>query len=362
MAGGRRETDFDEGEAFPSIWDEADDEAGRDWPEDDAAPLPPAPEAPVRAWLAAEAQQGAGLAAAAAALARVDERLRAWPDDHRRAGAERLALTQAAHLLWAEGAVIGPERLALDGMMRAGRAGEDAADLARGVWAARRLVAARWSLGSAAAVARFEERVPVADDGEGGNPGEEPAAETVRGGAWVAAAEDWAAGVAALRGAHPFTQAAFAELAWRRLGLAQPGAVTTPAVLAMKIAARTCRGGIAFAPLPRLRRPAGPEPEARLAAWLRDIAEGAAEALITLERMQIWRARAEAAIDDLSGRTPRRLVAALAARYAVAAPEAARACDVSVSAAQRNFATLTGRGLAREITGQGRFRVWTAAL
>jgi hypothetical protein len=134
-----------------------------------------------------------------------------------------------------------------------------------------------------------------------------------------------------------------------------------PSVLAMKIAARACRGGIAFAPLPRLRRPAGPDPFERLAACLRDIAEGAAEALITLERMQIWRARSEAAIADLSGRTPRRLVAALAARYAVAAPEAARACAVSVSAAQRNFATLTARGLAREITGQGRFRVWTAA-
>lgn len=34
---------------------------------------------------------------------------------------------------------------------------------------------------------------------------------------------------------------------------------------------------------------------------------------------------------------------------------------VSRAAAQRNFERLVERGLLREITGQGRYRVWTAA-
>jgi predicted ArsR family transcriptional regulator len=72
---------------------------------------------------------------------------------------------------------------------------------------------------------------------------------------------------------------------------------------------------------------------------------------------QIWKTTAVA---DLSGRTPGLLVALLAARVAVSAQDAADAIGVSVSAAQRNLALLAERGLAREITGQGRFRMWTA--
>jgi predicted ArsR family transcriptional regulator len=87
---------------------------------------------------------------------------------------------------------------------------------------------------------------------------------------------------------------------------------------------------------------------------------GSDEALAALERMQEWRARAEAGIADLSGRAPRLLVTLLAARVAVSAQEAADAAAVSVSAAARNLALLTERGLTREITGQGRFRMWTA--
>ncbi|MBP9049205.1 MAG: hypothetical protein KBF85_13125 [Tabrizicola sp.] len=52
---------------------------------------------------------------------------------------------------------------------------------------------------------------------------------------------------------------------------------------------------------------------------------------MALDRLAAWRAKAEAATADLQGRVPARLIAALAAR-----------------------------GLIREVTGQGRFRVWTA--
>jgi hypothetical protein len=137
-------------------------------------------------------------------------------------------------------------------------------------------------------------------------------------------------------------------------------AVVEPAVAAMKISARAGRGGAPFAPLARRRTAGGERPVERLCGFYADIAGGCVEALIALERIQAWRTRADDAIADLSGRTPRLLVGLLAARVAVSAQDAAGAGGVSVSAAQRNLALLTERGVAREITGQGRFRMWAA--
>jgi hypothetical protein len=244
--------------------------------------------------------------------------------------------------------------------LRTGRTGQEAHEIARAVWAARRLAAARWSLASPAAVMRFEGRVEVEDSAP--IPSGWGVFARQRGGAWAAAVEDWAAAVRRLRDTHPLAQAAFAEMAWRRAGLSDAGASVEPGVVAMKIAARAGRGGAPFAPLARRRTPAAGDAAERLRAFYGDIVRGCDDALVTLERMQDWRARAEAGIADLSGRTPRRLVALLASRIAASAQDAARAGDVSVSAAQRNLVLLTERGLAREITGQGRFRLWTAAL
>jgi hypothetical protein len=313
------------------------------------------------AWRAAEAGLARPLADAAAAFARLDERLRAWAPAHARAGVRRLALGQAAALMWAEGADVTLEHLALDDAGAAGRLGQEDHAMARAAWAARRLASARWSLASPAAVARFGERRPGGEDAPPPLPGWGAFARA-RGAAWIAAAEDWAQAVRALRDAHPLTQAAFAGTAWRRAGLSAAGAALGPGVVAMKIAARAGRGGAPFAPLARRRRPGGAHAADRLAGFCADAAEGAAEALALLERMQDWRARAAAAVADLSGRTPGLLVAALAASVALSAPRAARAAGVSASAAQRNLALLTDRGVAREITGQGRFRLWTAAL
>jgi predicted ArsR family transcriptional regulator len=56
------------------------------------------------------------------------------------------------------------------------------------------------------------------------------------------------------------------------------------------------------------------------------------------------------------------MVALLASRPAVAAPAAASALRISDDAALRVLARLEADGLAREITGQRRFRVWAARL
>jgi hypothetical protein len=362
---GRLATEDEEDEAPRSIWDAEDDEDALDplrLIDPDVSPIDPIPrQGGPRPddWLEAEAALARPLAEAVEAFARVDERLRAWDPAHARAAVERLALGQAAALLWAEGAAVEVERLSLWGAWRIGRTAEEDAGLARAAWAARRLARGRWTLASPAAVARFEGRTPREGGADYDDLGVEWGAfARVRGDAWIAAAESWAAEVRGLRAAHRFTQGCVAERAWRLSGLSEVTAVVEPAVAAMRIAARAGRGGASFAPLARRRTPGGERPVERLRGFYADLTAGCAEALIALERMQAWRARAIDAVADLSGRTPRRLVALLAARFAVSAQDAADAAGVSVSAAQRNLALLTERGVAREITGQGRFRMW----
>jgi hypothetical protein len=347
-----------------SIWDDdPDDDAldplrlvEPDLSPTDTAPRPPGPGA--EAWLEAERALARPLAEAVEAFARLDERLRAWDPAHARAAVERLALGQAAALLWAEGAAVEAERLTLWGASRIGRgAGEEAA-MARAAWAARRLARGRWGPASPGAAPRPLGRTP-ADEGEGG--ARAAAAARRRADAWPAAAGEWAAGLRTLRAAHRFTQACAAERAWTRAGPSVRTDAVEPAVAAMRIAGRAGRGGAPFAPLARRRSPGGARPVDALRGFCADLAAGCAGALIVLERTQVWRARAEDGVADLSGRTPRALVALLAARVAVSAQDAADAAGVSVSAAQRNLALLAERGLAREITGQGRFRMWRAA-
>jgi len=359
--------DEEDGLASASIWDAEDALDPLRLIDPDVSPVDPisrSGEPGADAWLDAEAALARPLAAAVEAFARLDERLRAWAPAHARAGVERLALGQAAALAWAEGFGLEVERLTLWGATRIGRAAAEDAGMARAAWAARRLARGRWTLASPAALARFEARTLPGDRGGARrDDGAAPWAAFARlqGDAWIAAAESWAAEVRGLRAAHRFTQACVAERAWRLSGLSDATAVVAPAVAAMKIAGRAGRGGAPFAPLARRRTQGGDQPAQRLRAFYADLATGCAEALIALERMQAWRARAEAAVAGLSGRTPRLLVALLAARVAVSAQDAADAGGVSVSAAQRNLALLTARGLAREITGQGRFRMWTAA-
>ena len=84
--------------------------------------------------------------------------------------------------------------------------------------------------------------------------------------------------------------------------------------------------------------------------------------LMELDRVAAWQARAEAAAAGLTGRTPRRLIAALAAWPLVSAPMLEAETGASRAAVQRNLDRLGGMGLVREVTGQQRFRFWKAAL
>jgi Fic family protein len=100
--------------------------------------------------------------------------------------------------------------------------------------------------------------------------------------------------------------------------------------------------------------------ERRLSAWTLGAHRAVLAALMTLDRLAAWRQRAEAETADLWGRTPRALIAALSAHPMLAAPQAEAETLSSRAAVQRNLDLLASRGLIREVTGQGRFRVWAA--
>ncbi|SEA64664.1 helix-turn-helix domain-containing protein [Rubrimonas cliftonensis] len=330
----------DEASLARSIYDDLEEDAppALRAAEDDAPRRFRAQAADAHGWAEAERACVQGLVAAAAGFARLDERLRLAPPAARRAARERLAVVQAARLLQAEAAPVDPWAMALDAARRRGRAGDEAPAMTLAHGLARRLAAARSA----------QDRWPA-----------EPP-ETAQ-------------------GRHCFVRAAALEQALRR---ADPDAAADAAVAAMRLAAGASSpgvfwgraspgggpgrgdargGGARFAPLPLRRRAAGPEPEARLAAFLADLADGAADARAALDDLAAWRARADAAAAAMKGRTPARLVELLARRLALAAPEAARALGLSESAAGRALERLEAAGIAREMTGRGRFRTWRAA-
>lgn len=79
---------------------------------------------------------------------------------------------------------------------------------------------------------------------------------------------------------------------------------------------------------------------------------------MSLDRLQRWHVRAEAETADLSGRTPRLLIAGLLRHPMAAVPQLVAETGASRPAVLRNLAILERRGLVREVTGQGRYRVW----
>lgn len=80
-----------------------------------------------------------------------------------------------------------------------------------------------------------------------------------------------------------------------------------------------------------------------------------------LDNIETWVAQAEAEMAPLSGKTPPSLRAVLTEWPLVSAPMAEALTGNSRAAVQRNLAWMEARGLIREVTGQGRYRMWRAA-
>lgn len=318
-------------------------------PDEDTDPFaPPLPQAPrttlfdLAEWRAAEQVLTRDLSDLAVDLGRLVERAEGLGTS----AAERLAQAEAASLSWWTGDRISPDRIALWIGLRIGATGDDSAALIRTAWAARRLAAPR------------------------------------------PAGQERAAGIAAHLGLDAAPPSDVIEdLASLLPEPAELGAVATGCALfhlwraleerpahlrdieAAVLGARLGLGiegqSLGFLPLSlagmRALTVSGPA-EQKLAAWIAGAHNAVLSALMTLERLRRWRSQAETSTGDLSGRTPGLLIGGLLRHPMIAVPQLVSETGASRPAVLRNLALFEKRGLVREVTGQGRFRVWAARL
>jgi hypothetical protein len=316
--------------------------------EDEPDYLPPGPRAEPREtevledWRKAEGGQAARLARVAGRIGALDDRLKRGPEGWR----HRLALMEAADLSWFAGDRISQDRLALWISLRLSGVQDDTAALARVGWAVRRLTGGP---GPEQDLAAFLDR----RDPENLSDETEP---------FLDRASGWLDLMGQAADLHPITRAATGFHLWRLAGLGRHGDQMEAAVAAARIAASEGRGAV-FAPLAMggaggLR--AGGSPFDRLASWLNGMEAACLTAMRQLDDIEAWSARAVAAMTPLSGRTPPALRTVLTEWPLVSAPMAETITGASRAAVQRNLAWMETHGLIREVTGQGRYRMWRA--
>jgi hypothetical protein len=318
--------------------------------EDEPDDLPPGPRAEPREtailddWRKAEADNAARLAHVAGRLGGLDERLRRGPEGWR----HRLALIEAADLSWFAGDRIGPDRLALWIALRLSGVQDDTAALARVGWAVRRLTGGTGPELDLSAFLDRRDPENLADEAE----------------PFVDRAWSWLDLMAQAADLHPITRACMGFHLWALAGLGQHGDRMEAAVTAARIAASEGKGAV-FAPLAMggasVLRAGGP-PTERLARWLDGMESACRTAMRHLDDIEAWAARAEAEMALLSGRTPPALRAILTEWPLVSAPMAEALTSASRAAVQRNLAWMETQGLIREVTGQGRYRMWRASV
>jgi hypothetical protein len=308
--------------------------------------LPPGPRADPREaevlndWRKAEAGHAARLARVAGRLGALDDRLKRGPEGWR----HRLTLIEAADLSWFAGDRIGPDRLALWISMRLSGVQDDTVALARVGWAVRRLSGGPGPEVDLSAFLDRRDPENLADEAE-------PFAD--RAGGWLDLMEQ-------ANDLHPITRACLGFHLWSLAGLGQHGDRIEAAVTTARIAASEGKGAV-FAPLAMggaggLR--AGGPPAERLARWLDGMETACLTAMRHLDDIEAWSVRAETEMTSLSGKTPRALRAVLTEWPLVSAPMAEALIGASRAAVQRNLAWMEARGLIREVTGQGRYRMW----
>ena len=343
--------DFDD----PLITIEGDEDAHEDdlWflpgpLEEEPDNLPPGPRAEppdtavIDDWAKAERVHAARLARVAGRLGALDDRLLRGPEGWR----HRLALVEAADLSWFAGDRVSSDRLALWVSMRLSGAQDDQNALSRIGWAVRRLSGGPGPQDDLAAF--LDRRDP-------GNIEDSAERFEVRAGGWLDV-------MAAATDLHPITRACMGFHLWSLAGLGQHGDQIEAAVTAVRIAASDGSGAI-FAPLAMggaggLR--SGGTPAERLARWLSGMENAILTATRHMDDIETWLARAEATMAPLTGKTPRVLLSVLTEWPLVSAPMTEAMTGVSRAAVQRNLAWMEEKGLIREVTGQGRFRMWRA--
>jgi len=312
--------------------------------------LPPGPRAEpsepavIDQWAKAEGAQAARLARVAGRLGALDDRLKRGPEGWR----HRLALIEAAELSWLNGDRVSPDRLALWLSMRLSGVQDDPEALARIGWAVRRLTGGPGPMVDLAAFLDRRDPENIEDVTERFED---------RAGGWLEV-------MRAAADLHHITRACMGFHIWSQAGLGQHGDRIEAAVTAAKIAATNGVGAV-FAPMVMggaggLR--ASGLPSERLAYWLDGMDNAILTAMRHLDDIEAWATRAEAMAISLSGKTPPALRRMLTEWPLVSAPMAEAITGASRAAVQRNFAWLEDKKLVHEVTGQGRYRMWRAAI
>ena len=341
--------------------------------EDEPDYLPPGPTSEAKeteivdAWRAAEAGQAAQLARVAARLGILDERLRRGPTGWR----QRLALIEAADLSWLTQDRIGLDRLSLYMALRVSTVTDDAQALYRIGWTVRRLTGGPAPLARRSGVGDLETFLDRRDrPGQGERLEEAKAPSRVVEMAKREAFEDRAAGWLAMmdqaEDLHPVTRACMGFHLWHVAELSPVDDPLEAAVAAARVAIAdlTPSGsapGAIFAPIAMGGgsgfRAIG-DPPARLARWLGAMESATFAALRRLEEIEAWAAAAERTMAPLSGKTPPVLRHLFTSWPLVSVQMAEKLTGAHRATVQRNIDWMEERGLIREVTGQGRYRMW----
>lgn len=300
-------------------------------------------------WQKAEREHAPLLARAAVALGVLDQRCA----EIGQGALERLALIEVEAMLWAQGARIRREHIAAY-LSGAGSAQDDRPELSQAAWAYRRMLLRPGPLPAMRGFLGLHE-VPGSDLTEAISP-------RPKGAEFDLAAALFADGMVSVSSCHPLTQAGYGLALWRLAGLSDPDDLMEPATAAARIAAQENRL-LGFAPLAPGRGAwsLGAKP-ARFGDWLAAIRSGAQTAMMELNRVEAWARTARSATATIKGDTPAKLIAALAARPVLTTEAAATLTGISRDSAERVLAKLHAMGIAREITGAKRFRLWSAGV
>jgi hypothetical protein len=339
--------------------------------EPDYLPPGPPPEAKesdvVDAWCAAEAGQAAQLARVAARLGILDERLRRGPAGWR----QRLALIEAADLSWLTQDRIGLDRLSLYMALRVSTVTDDAQALYRIGWTVRRLTGGPAPLAHRSGVGDLETFLDRRDRPGQGERVEDAKApsrvvEMAERDAFGDRAAGWLAMMDQADDLHPVARACMGFHLWHVAELSPvddplEAAVTASRVAITEIAPSGTMPGAIFAPIAMGGgggfRTIG-DPPARLGRWLNAMESATFAALRRLEEIEAWAAAAERTMALLSGKTPPMLRDLFTSWPLVSVQMAEKLTGAHRATVQRNIDWMEERGLIREVTGQGRYRMW----
>ena len=95
-----------------------------------------------------------------------------------------------------------------------------------------------------------------------------------------------------------------------------------------------------------------------MARWLNTMESATFAALRRLEEIEVWAAAAERAMAPLSGKTPPMLRDLVTSWPLVSVQMVERLTGAHRATVQRNIDWMEKKGLVREVTGQGRYRMW----